>query len=75
MKEFIIPVVVLIIVIVGLVSFGNGQKRAGCDRFEQESGYETKYIEYTFWYTDCLAKLDSGKWVSAFNLRGGEIND
>lgn len=50
------------------------QIRESCNSFNKTSGWETKYVEYTYISVDCLAKQDNGKWVSAYNLRGIDNN-
>jgi hypothetical protein len=43
---------------------------ADCRNFASQSGYETKFAQYTWWTWDCLAETDNGKWVSKDNLHG-----
>ena len=70
-----IPVLILIFIMTGVVFGANSidkyQRKTGCEVFSKESGRETKYVEYTYWYVDCLTPQDGG-WISAYNLRGIE---
>lgn len=40
-----------------------------CGIFAEQSGYDTKFVDYNFFQWDCLAHRDDGKWVSKDNLR------
>ena len=40
-----------------------------CHIFADQSGYDTKFVDYNFFQWDCLAHRDDGKWVSRDNLR------
>lgn len=42
---------------------------AKCDTFAQQTGYETKFVDYNIADWDCLARTASGKWVSTSQLR------
>ncbi len=40
-----------------------------CSSFSQESGYETKFVEYHVLSFDCLAERTDGRWISTSKLR------
>ena len=40
-----------------------------CRIFAEQSGYETKFVDYNFFEWDCLAHREDGKWVSRDSLR------
>ncbi len=40
-----------------------------CVVFAEQSGYDTKFVDYNFLQWDCLAHRDDGKWVSRDSLR------
>lgn len=75
-KSFVVVVFFMLLLVFGLAYLGNqwekGQVRQACSVFSQESGRKVKFVEYTAWNRDCLTKLDSGKWISTFNLRDSE---
>lgn len=58
----------------GLLSFSKSQMKQSCTAFQTTSGYETKYIEYTYFRFDCLAKQDNGKWISTESLRSVNVD-
>lgn len=60
------------IILLAGTAFNKSQIQAACRVFGTESNYETKYVEYTYWSVDCLAQLEDGQWISAFNLKGTE---
>jgi len=70
-KAIAVFIVVFILLTIMINNFGKDQVSKACYVFSQNSGFETKFVEYTFWHRDCLAKLDDGKWISAYNLNAG----
>lgn len=71
--EIVGVVVAFMLVFGGLAFAGNewekSQMREACAVFEDESGRDTKFVEYTHWRFDCLTPTDGGEWISTFNLR------
>jgi hypothetical protein len=49
--------------------FARSVERQACMVFSQESGRETKFVEYGFAAYDCLTPQKDG-WISAHNLSG-----
>lgn len=73
LKAFVVVLVIMsiplgLLVIIG-TSIDKSNTRKSCDVFGVISGYETKYVEYTYWNFDCLAKTENGKWLSTSSLR------
>ena len=58
----------------GMLVFGKNQTRQSCLSFSYQSGYETKYVEYTYFRFDCLAKQSDGKWISTENIYANTEN-
>lgn len=59
-------------VILGVMRIERAYDRNVCLGFAAESAYETKFVDYSFFGWDCLAKAGNGKWVSADNLRAND---
>lgn len=64
MKFILGLAVVLVLGFAGIISFGKSQLRTACYKFEAVSGFETKYVEYTYFHYDCLAEQEDGRWIS-----------
>jgi len=82
MKEIVIEsiaglffiIVISVFLLMGLISFGKSQTKSSCVRFAAETGYETKYAEYTYFRFNCLAKQSDGKWISTENIYANTQN-
>lgn len=63
--------VLMFVVAVGLVvrQVSHHYAVANCDRFQQVSGHEVEFVDYTFWTWDCLALTPSGQWLPVDQLR------
>ena len=68
MEEFT-PIAVIALIIIAVVSFAKGVDRNACTKFAEQSNRETKFVDYSFWYWDCLTPTKDGKWISTYNLR------
>lgn len=66
-------VAVLAVIVWGVVCFDKNQIQKSCPKFSESSGYETKYVEYTYWNYACVAKTKGGKWIDSSLLR--DISD
>ncbi len=51
-----------------ILSFAKSQTIKTCSVFQQQSGFNTKYVEYTYFNFDCLAEQTDGKWISTDNI-------
>jgi len=69
-KMTIITLAVVFLIFFGLNSWEKNLKRQSCLVFSKESGRQTKFVEYTRWTRDCLTPLDTGVWISTYNLQG-----
>lgn len=77
MKDIFVPFVfVMILIFAVMVVFGvpltlidRGIANTSCNAFERESGYNTRFVSYTFFTYDCLAEQENGKWISTSLLR------
>lgn len=62
---------VILVVTLGIPArqIGHHYSVNNCRIFQDETGYETKFVDYHFFKWDCLAQTKTGKWVSKDNLR------
>lgn len=71
--EYIAAVVATLGLTVALVFTIQGMDRVNlrhaCDSFAQQSGFQTKFVDYTAFSYDCLAERSDGKWISTKMLR------
>ncbi len=42
---------------------------SACSSFSEQSGRETKFVDYTYFAWDCLTPGADGKWISVEQLR------
>ena len=78
-KDFVLGGIAILLVCVALITglvlgvnaFDRSQQQKACIAFSQQSGRQTKFVEYTYWSRDCLTPSSdgSGTWISAYNLR------
>lgn len=63
--------IVLLIVVIGLPGrqIAHHLDVNNCRTFHSQTGYETKFVDYHFLKWDCMAKTQTGKWVSSDNIR------
>lgn len=54
-------------------AIGHNVDNRNCRAFSQQTGRETKFVDYTFLTWDCITPSTDGKWISIDNLR--EITD
>lgn len=71
MAGLIVAGVVALLVVIGIPirQITHHYDVKSCGIFAEESGYQTKFVDYNFFSWDCLARRDDGKWVSRDNLR------
>ena len=54
---------------IGVRAFEHYNLEKGCASFYTETGYTTKFVDYTFWRWDCLVKQDNGKFIPVSAIR------
>ncbi len=76
MRHFLGVVVFLSLVILlslsiplGIRMWDHNNQVTVCRRFQEETGYQTKFVDYNFFYYECLLKGSDGKWIPADKLR------
>lgn len=69
MKEILIGIAILIVIVMGIVSWDKSQVRVSCQNFGTISNRETKYVQYTYLNYDCITPDNTGKWISVTMLR------
>jgi hypothetical protein len=65
-----IVAVIGLVICLGVRQFAYAIDSRSCVAFGETSGYEVRFAEYTWLTWDCLARIDSDRWVSTDNLRG-----
>jgi hypothetical protein len=48
----------------GIRDYQHSQDQQACRVFQEETGHETRFVNYNFWTWDCLTPGFNGKWVS-----------
>jgi hypothetical protein len=51
------------------VPLGRNFSEDNCKDYAVESNFETKFVDYSYFSWDCLAKTDDGKWVPKSNIQ------
>lgn len=64
-----VVVALLALILTPIRQVGHNLDVTKCRTFHEQSGYETKFVDYNFFDWDCLARTSSGKWVSTEKLR------
>lgn len=72
--EIVVAPLVVIMVFVGGITFGaikwqHSMDQTACTVFADQSGRETKFVDYNWASWDCLTPQSDGKWISTSNLR------
>lgn len=52
-----------------LVPLTHNSSKDGCKDYAVESNFETKFVDYSYFSWDCLAKTGDGKWVPISNIQ------
>lgn len=53
----------------GSNAVGKHFTKVNCVAFQQQTGRETRYAEYTYWSYDCLVKTSDDKWLPRDQIR------
>jgi hypothetical protein len=69
LEIIIITILIIILLIGGACRTGRYFDKRSCYSFGQQSGRETKFVDYTFFSWDCLTPTTDNKWISIDNLR------
>lgn len=75
--EFIVIAAVLAVCIAAVVTLLVGVRQTahhydviGCHQYATASGYQTKFVDYSYPAWDCLVQIDNGRWVPKKQLHG-----
>jgi len=71
MNEVIVFILLVIVGVWGLNTWGFNSYQSYCARWGQETGRETKFVGEMWKYTDCLVKTQDG-WISGSALKSVE---
>lgn len=62
---------VIVFVMLAIVpTASSGYDKRDCDRFGRNTGYQVKFVKYSYWSWDCFAKTKSGRWVYKDQILG-----
>lgn len=53
----------------GAIRWQHGLDKTSCEIFADQSGRETKFVDYNWGSWDCLTPQSDGKWISTSMLR------
>lgn len=63
-------ILMVCLIAVGLRTMSHTYMMRACNVFAKESNRQVKFIDYSYWGSDCLTLQENGQWISTFNLRG-----